>query len=74
MAGKKTPEKPAEQEEVNLLRALEKSERRIIQLVGEKELAVDEHNTGIKEAKADRRSVLAAIQDYRQGVQSLPLE
>lgn len=73
MTGKKTPEKPAEQAEVNLLRALEKSERKIIELVGQKELAVDEHNTGIKEAKSDRRSILDSIQDYRLGLQKLPL-
>ena len=76
MAGKKTPNKPkpADQAEVELLRALERSERTIGRLIGIKEDDVEQHNAGIKEAKADRTSILAAIDDYRNGVQALPLE
>ncbi len=76
MAGKKTPKKvtPAGQAEVNLLRSLERSERTIGRLIGAKEDDVEQHNAGIKEAKADRASILGAIDDYRNGVQSLPLE
>ena len=76
MAGKKTPNKPkpADQAEVELLRALERSERTIGRLIGIQEDDVEQHNAGIKEAKADRTSILAAIDDYRNGVQALPLE
>lgn len=76
MAGKKTPKKdaPADQAEVNLLRALERAERSIGRLIAAKEDDVEGHNAGIKEAKANRKSVLGAIDDYRNGVQPLPLE
>ena len=65
---------PASPEEINLLRALEKSERTIGRLVGKKEADVEEHNAGIKDAKRSRREILDAIVDYRNGVRALPLE
>jgi hypothetical protein len=70
----KTAEEPASIEEVNLLRALERAERKIGRLVGAKEDALAEHNDGIKAAKKDRASILASIQDYRNGVRGLPLD
>jgi hypothetical protein len=45
-----------------------------LRLVGAKEDALAEHNDGIKSAKADRKAVLVAIDDYRNGVRGLPLD
>jgi hypothetical protein len=76
MATRKTNTAPdtATPEEINLLRSLERAERKIGRLVGAKEDALAEHNDGIKSAKADRKAVLAAIDDYRNGVRGLPLD
>lgn len=71
---KKEEDGPATPEEVNLLRSLERAERKIGRLIGAKEDDVDQHNAAIKEAKNDRAAVLAALQDYRNGVQALPLD
>ena len=65
---------PASPEEINLLRSLEKAERRILLLVGKKEAYVELHNEAIKAAKKDRRAVLDALDDYQNGVRGLPLD
>lgn len=72
---KRTPTvEPAEPEEISLLRALETAERRILILIGKKEDDVEIHNEGIKAARNDRRSILDAITDYRNGVRALPMD
>lgn len=73
MAGKKTPDKPADQAEINLLRGLERAERNIVRLRLDKAEAMDTHNDGIKEAQKSREAILKALTDHRNGVQSLPL-
>ena len=77
--GKKTPAKtdperdPIDQE-LALLRALERSERNINRLVEAKADDVAEHNEGIKAAQEDRTAILKTIADFRNGIRALPLE
>jgi len=78
MAGKKTPEKTNEErdpldQELALLRALEKSERTIYKLELRKTDDVAVHNEGIKAAKEDRTAILKTIADFRNGIRALPL-
>ena len=79
MAGKKTPEKtnperdPIDQE-LALLRALERSNRKITRLVQAKADDVAAHNEEIKAAQEDRTAILKTIEDFRNGIRALPLE
>ena len=79
MAGKKTPDKPTAErdpvdQELALLRALERSERNIGRLIQAKTDNVADHNEGIKAAQEDRTAILKTIDDFRNGIRALPLE
>ena len=60
-------------QELALLRALEKSERKVFQLTAAKADDVADHNEGIKAAQEDRTAILKTIEDFRNGIRALPL-
>ena len=62
------------EQELALLRALEKSERRIFRLSAAKTDDVADHNEGIKAAQEDRAAILKTIEDFRNGIRALPLD
>jgi hypothetical protein len=79
MAEKKTPaangaERDPVDQELALLRALERSERKINRLAQEKADDVAEHNEAIKAAQEDRAAILKTIDDFRNGIRALPLD
>lgn len=62
------------EQELALLRALEKSERKIFRLFAAKTDDVADHNEGIKAAQEDRAAILKTIEDFRNGIRALPLD
>lgn len=71
---KPDPNAPPDPNEINLLRSLERSERTVRRLMEAKADDVAAHNEGIKDAQESRNAILKSLEDWRNGVQSLPLE
>jgi hypothetical protein len=69
-----TKKDPVSLEEFKLLKNLERAERRLRGLNAAKADDVAEHNEGIKTGKEDRDHALKSLDDFRNGIQKLPLE